>query len=323
VEEEMTGELPSTVVHVLDATSERLGRPAHCRKVRGRQEWYVHDLVFSFVQRGMRKGQTGYRVGYKIDIAHQDIRFVLVHSPLIAQLFKHNLVLSSMIAVLQATEKARDRHWIYRSSRQALLSGSDGAVIEGGSVNEFVNRLEEFDRRHGFVKDMFPKRRNTGKGEGAAPVAGNTFYLGLANRTEVLNSREAVRLLVERTWPLFLCLYPVEPIEKRSASLARSMRAAKIPQECEFSRIKGFELVDSGSLPSPLCRGMVQGAHIKPDALGGSDRAENGIWLCEYHHRATEGKLSGRRNGTSLEVQFIGARMPHGKKQRGRSSISG
>jgi hypothetical protein len=24
---------------------------------------------------------------------------------------------------------------------------------------------------------------------------------------------------------------------------------------------------------------MVQGAHIKPDALGGSDRPENGIWL--------------------------------------------
>jgi hypothetical protein len=255
----------------------------------------------------MRKGQTGYRVGYRIDLTHQRISFVLEHSPLIARLFKKNLVLSSMIAVLRSTEEFRHWHGVYRSSRQALSSGANGDLIEGRSLAEFVNLIEAFDRSHGFVKDMFPKRRNTGKREGAAPVAGNSFYLSLANRPEVLESPTDVRLVVERSWPLFLCLYPIEPIEKRSASLARSMRIAKIPQQCEFFRIKGVDVGTSGGHIGPLCRGGVQGAHIKPDALGGSDRAENGIWLCEYHHRATEGKLAGRRNVNSLGVQFVGS----------------
>ncbi|HEX5268846.1 MAG TPA: hypothetical protein VFW33_00100 [Gemmataceae bacterium] len=48
--------------------SEKLGRPAHCRKVRNRQQWYVSDPVFSFVQHGMKKGDTGYRVGFMVDM---------------------------------------------------------------------------------------------------------------------------------------------------------------------------------------------------------------------------------------------------------------
>ncbi len=304
----MSTELPEPVVRLLDATSDRLGRPAHCQKVRNRDEWYIHDPVFSFVQRGMRKGHTGYRVGYKIDLGYKESWFVLVYSPLIARLFKHNLVLSSMIAVLRHTEQFRQSHWVYRSSREAMRSGSDGARIESASLADFVDRLEEFDRQYDFVKDMFPKRPNTGKGERWAPVAGNTFYLGLADRPEVLDSPSQIRLLVERTWPLFLCLYPVEPIQKRSANLARNMRNANILRVCEFSHIKGSDVLTAGGLSTTLCRGDVQGAHIKPDALGGSDRPENGIWLCEYHHRLTEGKLAGRRNGNSLEVQFVAAK---------------
>ncbi len=304
----MNAEFPEPVLHLLDATSEQLGRPAHCRRVRNQAQWYIHDPVFSFVQRGMRKGQTGYRVGYNINLARPAINFVLVHSPLIARLFKYNLVLSSMIAVLRSTESFRWLHWVYRSSRQALRSGLDGNRIESESLAEFVNLLEQFDQRYGFGKDLFPKRRNTGRGGGAAPVAGNTFFLALANRPEIINSEPKIRLLVERTWPLFLCLYPVEPIEKRSASLARNMRAAKIRQECEFLHIKGIDESRGRGAISPLCRGRVQGAHIKPDVLGGSDRPENGIWLCEYHHRATEGKLVGRRMGNCLSVEFIGSR---------------
>ena len=83
------------------------------------------------------------------------------------------------------------------------------------------------------------------------------------------------------------------------------MRAAKIPIACEFASIMDLDrLVGAGEV-SPLCRGERQGAHIKPDALGGSDRPENGLWLCEYHHRATEGKLTGRRNGTDLDVRVV------------------
>jgi len=261
--------------------------------------------VFSFVQRGIRKGQTGYRVGYKIDLDCEEIWFVLVHSPLIARLFKHNLVLSTLMAVLQDTAAFRDAHWVYRSSKVALVAGSDGDRIEAPTFAEFVRQLEAFDRSHGFVKDLFPKRQNTGKGEGAAPVAGNTFYLGLADRANVLTSSERIQQVVERTWPLFLCLYPVKPIEKRSACLARSLRVARIQQVCEFSHIKGLQAPTGSGFVSPLCRGSVQGAHIKPDSLGGSDRAENGIWLCEYHHRATEGKLAGKRDGSILDIRFV------------------
>lgn len=301
----MGGDLPGAVTRLLDAVSAQLGRPAHCRKVLNRQEWYVYDPVFSFVQRGMRKGLTGYRVGYKIDFDPLEIRFVLVHSPLIAKLFKRNLVLASMIAVLRATEEFRKWHWLYRSSKQAVLGGVDGGHIEAESLSDLVGQLEQFDRRHGFVKDLFPRRQNTGKGEGAAPAAGNTFYLALANRPEVFDSASQLTLLVERTWPLFLCIYPVEPIEKRSASLARNMRAAKIPQRCEFCGIKGLGQLANESSISPLCRGAVQGAHIKADAVGGSDRPDNGIWLCEYHHRATEGKLAGRRSNLHIDVWFV------------------
>jgi hypothetical protein len=49
------------------------------------------------------------------------------------------------------------------------------------------------------------------------------------------------------------------------------------------------------------CAGQVQGAHIKPHAFSGLDKAENGLWLCEHHHRATEGKLQGTRGA----VRFV------------------
>lgn len=137
-----------------------------------------------------------------------------------------------------------------------------------------------------------------------APVAGNTFYLLLAHGLESWGSRETVVQFVEASWPLFLCLYPIRPIAGRSASLARNMRVRGIPKVCEFAAI----FFPEGEKISPLCRGEVQEAHIKPDSRGGSDRPENGIWLCEYHHEATEGKLSGHRKEMMLEVRFISDR---------------
>lgn len=230
--------LPEIVLGLTDAVGEKLGRPASCRKVLNRDQWFVYDPVFSFVQRGARKGATGYRVGLCLDLSEQEVRFVLVHSPVIAKLFQRNLVLSSLIAVVNATADFRVAHWLYRSSKQAMQAGQDGDSIQADSVAEFVTRLEEFDRTHGFVKDMFPKRRNTGTGGGTAPVAGHTFYLLLADKWEMLRTRQEIGRLIEQTWPLFLCLYPIRPIEARSASLARNMRVRGIPQVCEFSSIQ-------------------------------------------------------------------------------------
>jgi hypothetical protein len=292
---------PRIVQRLTDAVGEKLGRPAYCRKVLNQDEWSISDPVFSFVQHGMKKGATGYRVGYRVDLVQRVIFFNLVHSPVIAQLFKRNLVFSSLIQVVQATARWRRLHWIYRSSKVALRSGRDGEPLEADSLSDFVALLEKFDHTHGFISDMFPKRRNTGKGDGQAPVAGNTFYLLLADRLKPLHSRTGIDHFVEASWPLFLCLYPIRPIESRSASLARNMRIRGIPQVCEFPSIR----LPEGIAISPLCRGAIQGAHIKPDSAGGSDRAENGIWLCEYHHRVTEGKLSGRRSSSGIEVRFL------------------
>jgi hypothetical protein len=299
----MSLNLPDSVLNLTDVVSEKLGRPARCRKVLNRKEWYIHDPVFSFVQRGMRKGWSGYRVGYKINPSRGEVSFVLVHSPVVAQLFKRNLVFSSLIDVIRSSASYRRTHWLYRSSRRAIGSGvdDDGARIEADSVDDFIGELTEFDRVYGFVKDMFPKRTNTKSGIGSAPVAGNTFYLVLADRPEMLNSRSKLKKLVDQTWPLFLCMYPIQPVEGRSASLARNLRVRGIPKLCEFESIQ----LPSGVDISPLCRGELQGAHIKPDMFGGSDRPENGLWLCEYHHRATEGKLVGRRDENRIDVRFV------------------
>ncbi|MCC7447820.1 MAG: HNH endonuclease [Anaerolineae bacterium] len=294
-------EFPQLVQRLTDAVSYQLRRPAYCRKVLNRDEWFVNDPVFSFVQHGMKKGNTGYRVGYHINFSEETVLFTLVHSPIIARLFKQNLVFDSMLAVLQSTKVYRNYHFVYRSSKQALLHGNDGKRIESESLEEFLILLKNFDVEHGFVQDLFPRRENTGKGQGNAPVAGNTFYLLLANNFEQLATRDDVAQLVAASWPLFLCLYPIKAIEKRSANLARNMKISGIPQVCEFNSI---QLPEECTI-DPLCRGKVQGAHIKPNALGGSDQPENGIWLCEYHHQATEGKLSGRRNAMGLDVKFV------------------
>ena len=51
----------------------------------------------------MKKGATGYRIGYRVDLVQKVIFFNLIHSPVIVLLFKRNLVFSSLIQVIQAT----------------------------------------------------------------------------------------------------------------------------------------------------------------------------------------------------------------------------
>ena len=52
------------------------------------------------------------------------------------------------------------------------------------------------------------------------------------------------------------------------------------------------------------CSGQIEGAHIKPYKDGGSDKLENGVWLCNLHHRLTEGKLEGCRGIDTFEVNL-------------------
>ena len=103
------------------------------------------------------------------------IFFNFVHSPVIALLFKRNLVLSSLIQVIQATARWRSLHWIYRTSKLAVRAGKDGQPLQADPLAEFVVLLEEFDHMHGFISDMFPKRRNTRKGEARPGWRGTRF----------------------------------------------------------------------------------------------------------------------------------------------------
>lgn len=291
---------PLVVRRLVEAVSQKLGRPAHCRKVNNQDRWWVFDPVFSFIQHGMKTGVTGYRAGYFLARDHNYIGFHLVHSPVLAKLFKRNLELATLIEVVSRTAKWRESHFVYFSSRRTLDPDLNGVRITADSLGTFVEQLEHFDQRYGFVDNLFPGRRAASK-SGRLRVAGNDFFLRLADDFKALSNPQNVSKFVQHTWPLFLCLYPIKPIEQRRASLARSLRAQKILKICEFGSLS----LPRGVNISLECRGSVQGAHIMPYSKGGSDRAENGIWLCEAHHRATEGRLSGSRTTQEIHVKFV------------------
>jgi hypothetical protein len=72
---------------------------------------------------------------------------------------------------------------------------------------------------------------------------------------------------------------------------------------------EGVFVQDSGNnLPDSIrktaCSGQTEGAHIKPHKKGGSDKLPNGVWLCQRHHRLTEGKLDGKRGLNVFEVKY-------------------
>ena len=200
--------------------------------------WYIYDPVFSFIQRGMKSGGTGYRVGYVYRGDDQTVRFYLVHSPILAKLFKRNLTLPTMVEVIRSTSEYRIDHFGYRSSKQAVRPGRDGDSSESCDLENFVDQLKKFDQTHDPLADMFPARRSTGKEKGRSRVGGHTFYLLLAEKARMIRSGFGVARLVGLTWPLFLCLYPTKPKERRAAGLARSMRVRGIPKVCEFPSIR-------------------------------------------------------------------------------------
>ena len=90
---------------------------------------------------------------------------------------------------------------------------------------------------------------------------------------------------------MFAALYPTKPSWGRAASLARSLVSAKIEKCCEFRAITGLP-AEKATL---ACSDTIEAAHIKPHHLGGSDKADNGLWLCKEHHKKTEAKLKGNR----------------------------
>lgn len=297
------GAIPHIVTMLADTLGRKLGRPSYVRQVKNRNEWFVTDPMFSFVQHGLHKGATGYRVGFFYFAEEDGIAFYLVHSPIMAQLFKKNLRLPSLIHVASETASLRQKSFLQWSSRSARRQGKKWTLIEETFVEDFVAVLHDVDSAHGFVSDLFPPIENQKTGNGSAKWAGNDFFLLLAEGVSAL-SNDRLASVVELSWPLFVCLYPVFAIEQRVASLARNLAAANLPKRCEYCCIADRP---SESGVSALCRGEIEGAHIKPHSLGGTDRMENGLWLCQYHHRETEGRLVGSRKGGTFNVRFIDA----------------
>ena len=71
------------------------------------------------------------------------------------------------------------------------------------------------------------------------------FSLLLGHWQDSANIERDLREIVNKSWELFLCLYPGRPILARNASLARSMKAQDIPQICEFKKSNFRRVVKS------------------------------------------------------------------------------
>ena len=305
-------EAPRGVAFLKDALAERLGRPAAIRVAKSRpSEWYIFDPCFSVIQRGVGSSSRGYRSG--IQICNREICFYNVHSRTPAKLLKTNLKQrpEAIISAAEGSLHLRDYHYLHFSSRK--VSRQTGAkrwadtvrVIESTQWKDFKEEIEE--DLSGIVKDLFPELPSAGKAGTGEAVRGSDFCLFLADydriefaSTDSLAAQQAAEV-IDAAWHLFSCLYPWEPLRKRDASLRRAMLSSPGLCDCEYEQITG--------VPKSDCDGSaVEAAHIIPYARGGSDRAWNGVWLCAKHHRATEGKLSGRRSGQDLsdvQVRFV------------------
>ncbi|MEY4531302.1 MAG: hypothetical protein RLZZ156_2023 [Deinococcota bacterium] len=292
---------PQFVLDFQAILEKKLGRPASIRQVKNGENWWITDPLFSFVQRGLQKGETGYRIGFYYSLEDDDLAFYLVHSKLVAKIFKSNTRFEILIGALKRTQYFRNSEFLYWSSRVAQKSLENGdediTIFDVDSFTSFSRQLRAFDKQYDFAKDLFPPAISK---FGKKPTwRGNDFYALLAENCSKLSKKKITELL-EASWELFCCLYPREPLEKRDASLARSLRSAKIARECEYKRIQN---IPSARIIAKKCVGEIQGAHIKPHAFGGSDKALNGLWLCQLHHRATEGKLQGTRENVEFFIK--------------------
>lgn len=274
---------PDIVNEIVSTVSRKLGREAIYRKVNNRDEYFILDLAFSYFQKADRNRRNDYRSGYlyyKKDNTNY-LLFVLAHTPIMTSFFKKNFDYEGFKKIIISTSKFRDE--------SALLCKriNKKEIIKSKNINEFIHQLDEIEK-HGLIKSVFAKS-TTGK-----TGIGNIFALGLGKGFK----DEDISKIIDKSWNLFLWLYPSKPLFKRNASLNRSLQ--KIDRKCEIKKIKNL----IKSILTTACSGQVEGAHIKPHKDGGSDKLENGIWLCNQHHRLTEGKLEGNRGTDTFEVRY-------------------
>jgi hypothetical protein len=277
------GETPSMVNELVRAVSEKLGREAIARKVNNREQYFILDLAFSYFQKADRNRRNDYRSGYlyfSIEDNHY-LLFAMAHTPVMTSFFKNNFEYEVFRNIVVDTEEFRNEHYLRfkRNGTQELIRTMD--------MDSFMEKLDEIENS-GFVKTVFAKSK-TGK-----TGIGNIFGLRLADNFSQIDIID----IITKSWSLFLWLYPSKPVFQRNAALNRSLH--KIENRCEIREI--------GNLPKAIlkttCSGQIEGAHIKSHGDGGSDKLANGLWLCNTHHRLTEGKLAGQRSIDTFAGRF-------------------
>lgn len=289
----MDKKFPIEVECLFDAVSQRLGREACIRQVKNEETYFILDNAFSYFQKADRDRQVGYRTGYCFNrgataTEASYLQFIMVHSPIMFSFFQQNFDYATFRNMLEETAPYRNFHYMYYVLYDKSREKKEKFEIEHNDINDFLKEVDAVEEKYGFAKTIF-SRKNSSQHN-----LGNTFYLDLAWRPRLRDIPD----IVEKTWNLFLWLYPSKPLFTRDASLYRSMQ--KIERKCEFRSIQGLpqEILDAE------CSGVVQAAHIKPHSKGGSDKLTNGLWLCEKHHRMTEGRLTGSRDLESIDVKY-------------------
>jgi hypothetical protein len=266
-------EQPTAVKAVASALSKRLGRESCVRKVSNTDQWYIVDPVFSHIA----KARNAYRAGFKYYLSDDSLGFSICHCPWAARLFKENMSQEIMDSVIAKAHKRCGKTYAYWSSRSQYKEGGD-------NVKE-VDMFKAPNPATIDIKDLFWEVK--GRPE---IVKGNHFGLYIQPKVSQCTQSEIDHVLAD-FWPLFSALYPAQPKWRRAASLSRNLVTAKIAKTCEVEMISGLPAL----IRSIPCCDVIEAAHIKPHHLGGSDLAENGLWLCKDHHRRTEGKLRGKR----------------------------
>ncbi len=263
----------------------RLGRSPSVRQVIGREHYYLQDPLVSHVQRGDHKFRFDYRNGLLVDLEQEAIYFSLMHCPAVTKHFKGNFDFNRFLAILEHTRFWRDRHVLGWSS---VADQKDVWIIEEDH-SIFKEALLRCDAEWGLPKDLFfglDRRRHTNP----SGKRGN-YFSTLIGYIDRINSADE---LLNEVMPLLGWCLPSEQHPGRVASLAASLRGAGIAERCEFSSITGAP----SDFYQAECSGRIEGAHIKPHAQGGGAGCDNGLWLCNSHHRMSEGRISGTRKVT-------------------------
>ena len=279
------------VTALLEAVSQKLGRQAIVRQVKNQDEWIILDIAFSYFQKADRNRQVGYRSGfsYFIDESDRRLMFKLVHTPIMFQFLHDNFNFEIFRDIVINTSKYRDfQYFKYKLYNTEKIGKFYGGTFD--TITELLKEIDFIEEHYGFVKTLFSKNNASKAG------LGNTFYLDVANGDK-LNVKN-IPGIIDAAWPLFMWLYPSKPLFARDATLNRAMK--HIQRECEISKVKELPK----TIAHAMCNGIIQAAHIMPHHLGDNDKLSNGIWLCEKHHRLTEGHLSGSRTIDDTDISF-------------------